>query len=949
MSAERSMASAGEQFQLGLDCLDRGQLEPAESAFRRALELDPRHAKAGIGLGVVLQRSGRQAEAERCYRDALSRDDKLAQGWFNLGTLLLDCRRPDDAADALRRALALDAARAEWHAAFAWSLLQSGDAQAAVAAYRKARTPPSAPQDAHSGLLRSLNFVHGLSAEQIFRERLAWGRRASGAAAHDRAYANDLDAERKLRVGYLCPDFRDPGVRYFIEPVLACHERSRIEVVCYSDALAEDPFSWRLRARHPTWHAIAPLDHAELAQRIRQDRIDILVDLAGHGAGGVRMALLAMKPAPVQVSWLGDQAPSGLDAIDYRIADWHGCPEGDERWHSERLVRMPGAQWCFHPDFDAPDPGPLPARNNGAVTFGSFAELAALTPRVIALWAGLLRRLPGSKLLLSAAELERLPTPITDQFQAQGVAAARLEFAGRAQADPGLALHRRVDLCLDAFPGSSAAPTCHALWMGVPVVALRGATLAARCGSGILAALGLEELIGSDEEEYATTAAALAADLGRLEQLRGELRPRLAQSPLAAAERFTLELESAYRRMWRDWCARVPARDLRIEPVSEAPQAAMAKPAHAPRRDGYTVVVDGVFFQEHNTGIARVWRSLLGEWVASGFARRIVLLDRGETAPKIDGFRRRSVAKHAYARLAEDRAMLQRVCDEERAAVFISTYYSTPLVTPVVMLAYDMIPEALGMDLAEAEWQEKEHCIRRATRYVAISASTARDLHGFFPWIAADRIRVAYPGLDASFRPVRAQEVESFKQRLRITRPYFLLVGARDGYKNAIAFFASLARLPDRARYGIVCVGGEDDLQPEQRAACAGCELHLLRLGDGDLRLALGGAIALVYPTIYEGFGMPIAEAMGSGCPVITAPFASLPEVAGDAAIIVNPYDQAAFAEALVSVQQPRLRAELIARGAARSRMFSWTRMAESLAAALSETAAEPATGVGSR
>ena len=293
--------------------------------------------------------------------------------------------------------------------------------------------------------------------------------------------------------------------------------------------------------------------------------------------------------------------------------------------------------------------------------------------------------------------------------------------------------------------------------------------------------------------------------------------------------------------------------------------------------------------------------------------------------------------------------MLQRVCDEERASIFISTYYSTPLEAPAAMMVYDMIPEALNMDLSEPEWREKEHCIRRARRYVAISRNTASDLYRFFPVVSADRITVAYPGLDPVFRPAGAGEIESFKSRFGITKPYFLLVGARDSYKNAIAFFRALARLPDRSRYGVVCVGGESDLEPEQRAACAGNELHLLRLGDDDLRLAFGGAIALVYPTVYEGFGMPVVEAMGSGCPVITTPFSSLPEVAGDAAFIVNPYDEVAFADALLKIQEPQLRGGLSASGLKRARMFSWTRTAEIVASVLTEGVTEQASARASK
>jgi len=350
--------------------------------------------------------------------------------------------------------------------------------------------------------------------------------------------------------------------------------------------------------------------------------------------------------------------------------------------------------------------------------------------------------------------------------------------------------------------------------------------------------------------------------------------------------------------------------------------------------------VDGVFYQEHNTGIARVWTSLLEEWVRSGFAEHLVLLDRDGSAPRIPGVRRRTVARHSYDRLAQDREILQLACDEERASVFVSTYYSRPLATPSMMMIYDMIPEVFGVDLRAPEWQEKSDCINHAHRFVAISRNTARDLSDIYPAIDPRRITVAHCGVARLFRPASAGEVEEFKHRRGIAKPYFLLVGGRGGgYKNVRAFFRAFAMLEDRHRFAVLWVGGTHALDEEERALSAGGELHLLRLDDAELRLAYGGAVALAFPSAYEGFGMPVAEAMACGCPVVTTSSASLPEVTGGAALTVAPTDVEALAEALKRVQRPDARAELVQRGLERARRFSWAQMAGAVADVLGEFA----------
>lgn len=580
-------AEANALHSLAVGYLDAGRLDEAEACCRKVLAIDPGHAKALANLGVILQSRGAHGEAERRYREAIAADRELAQAWFNLGALKVQLGERQEGVEHLRRALELDPSRAQWHSALGSALsgierpldakasfeaalrlapedagtheelggclLGLGQAEAAVGEFRRA-----AELDPHgtapSNLLFALNYVTAAQPEAIYQEHLSWAKRqAAGLAAL--AHRNAPGSERKLRIGYVSPDFRNHPVAYFLEPVLACRDRSQFEVLCYSDVVPEDEHTKRLRVLADGWHATASSGNEELARQIRDDAVDILVDLAGHTAGGKRMLLFARKPAPVQASWLGYLNTTGLEAIDYRLTDWHACPAEWARYHTETLVRLPNSQWCYSPPNDAPTVGPLPARGERAVTFGALQNFAKVNAAVIAAWSRVLRKVPSSRLLLVAPGMEQIFELIAQQFARHGVDPARVEVQGRVSVSAYLALHNRVDIGLDTFPYTGGTTTCHALWMGVPVVTLSGRTVVSRGGASVLNVVGLSELVATSEEEYVEIAARLAHDLGHLERMRRELRERVAASPLADPRRFTADLETAYRAMWRGWCA----------------------------------------------------------------------------------------------------------------------------------------------------------------------------------------------------------------------------------------------------------------------------------------------------------------------------------------------------------------------------------------------------------
>ncbi len=347
------------------------------------------------------------------------------------------------------------------------------------------------------------------------------------------------------------------------------------------------------------------------------------------------------------------------------------------------------------------------------------------------------------------------------------------------------------------------------------------------------------------------------------------------------------------------------------------------------------ILIDGILFQFEKTGMIRIWKSLLEEWAKNGFAQYLIILDRGGNVPKISGVKYRFVPSYDYTTIERDREMLQQVCDQECADLFISTYYTTPIKTQSVCITYDLIPEIMGADLKAPKEQAKHDAISYASTYISISENTAHDLVRVFSGISLESIQVAHCGISSKFYPANQAEISSFKNKYGIAKPYFILVDRDEDYQNNILFFKAFSQLWTKEGFEIVWIGTKSRLKSEFRSYTAGSAIHLLELNEEELRLVYTGAVALVYPSKYDGFALPVLEAIACGCPVITCANTAIPEVAGQAVLYVNDADVNGLTNALCEVQKPDIRNLLIVAGLTQAQKFSLAKMAQTIASAL--------------
>ena len=544
--------NAETHFHLANVLNEQGRRPAAEAAYRRAIELRPDHALAHANLGALLQLDGRLGEAESSCRRALELSPDLAEAHNNLGFVLLHQGVVPAAQACFQRALGLKPNLAEAHANLGASLAAQGRFDVAEASLRRALDIDPNYEDAYGSLLYALNYHPDKTAREVFAayreydERFGMPLRASW-----RAHGNDRDPGRRLKVGYVSPDFNAHSVGRFLEPLLAGHDRKVVEVHAYADLRREDEATARYRDHVDHWVPTLALSDEALAERIRADGIDILVDLAGHTTGN-RLGVFARKPAPVSVSWLGYGYTTGLVAIDYFLTDETVVPGGEEGLFSEAPWRLATPSHAYRPAAGMGEVGALPALAHGYVTFGTLTRAVRLNHRTIRVWSEILNRLPNARLVIDSRDFQdpALHDELAGRFASHGIDQGRLDIGYHT---PPWDVLRGMDIGLDCFPHNSGTTLFESLYMGVPFVTLVGRPSVGRLGSSVLEGAGHGEWIAHSEEEYVEKAVALAADLAKLATIRAGLRGEMQAGPLMDEAGFARRVEAAYRAMWEKW------------------------------------------------------------------------------------------------------------------------------------------------------------------------------------------------------------------------------------------------------------------------------------------------------------------------------------------------------------------------------------------------------------
>jgi protein O-GlcNAc transferase len=542
---------------LGIIAMQRARYEEAVQLLNRAIAINPDDGGYYINLGESLRRLDQFEAAITPLEKAVRLMPREAAAHYNLGCALLDVRQQGRAVAEFEETLRLNPLHHQAATNLANGLMYLGRIEEGIAAFAKAAAAPGTLPATDSNLVFALHWHPTADAQAIFQAHRLWNQRhAVPLKSQIQPHPNDRNPDRRLTIGYVSPDFCNHAVARNFLPLILSHDHREVEVFCYASVKRPDDITARMRACADIWRDIVDLTDEQATDLIRQDRIDILIDLAGHTGGG-RLLIFARKPAPIQVTHQGYPDTTGMDTMDYRFTDAIADPPGQtEALHSETLVRLPNCAWVFEPAEESP---PVVQRDTGApITFGTFNNFPKVTDPMLRLWARLLLEVPDSRLVLKASALgdEGARQRIQQLLASAGITPDRLTMHHWAPTYAGhLALYGEMDIGLDTFPYHGTATTCEALWMGIPIVTLAGKTHVSRVGVSLLTSLGLTDLIARTEDEYIAIAARLAADRPRLAQLRGGMRDIMRMSCLLDGPAYAHKVETAFRAMWRKWCA----------------------------------------------------------------------------------------------------------------------------------------------------------------------------------------------------------------------------------------------------------------------------------------------------------------------------------------------------------------------------------------------------------
>lgn len=542
---------------LGNILLHTCKTEEAVKQYKKALELRPGYPEAHFNLAILLGTPDDQTKAigylerqieergDTCNRMSLLAAAHLAADHFEKTETL--CHRVIE-----RQPNSLSA-----HVTLAICKCDSGDAQGALPILERVLEIDGSQMALASTLLFDLNYQADICRDEIFRRHIGWAQRYEAPLLSQVDFVDrDRDLSRKLKIGYVSGDFCRHPVGFLLRDILRNHDKEDFDIHCYSLRVRPDDVTADIQAASDAWEEVVFQSEEELAATIRRAEIDVLVDLSGHTALH-RLLTFARRPAPVQATWIGYFHSTGMTSMDYFITDPHTSPPDSGQLFSERAVHLPHTRFCLSVPEYVPEVAPVPHDTSGIITFGSFNRLAKLNPQVIDAWAKILLAVPSSRLILKAAALgdDSVSQRFVDRFAQRGVDSSRLDLRGASGHHDMLVEYGEMDIALDPFPFNGGMTTLEALWMGVPVVTIAGNTVVSRQTVSALANIGLaDELAFPSVEAYVAGAVALANNPARLAELRSQIRPRMAASPLRQSEQFTRDLEALYRRMWQVWC-----------------------------------------------------------------------------------------------------------------------------------------------------------------------------------------------------------------------------------------------------------------------------------------------------------------------------------------------------------------------------------------------------------
>jgi protein O-GlcNAc transferase len=533
---------------------DRGQVDAAIDCYRKALKFKPDLIEAHNNLGNALQAQGDGVAAAAAYKMALKLKPDYAEAYNNLGVALIGLGRVDAGIAAYRDALRLKPNYPEAYNNLGNALKDQGRIQEAVATYQTCiQIRPDLAQ-VHSNLGYNIYFHPDYDAKAIYNQLRIWNHQhAEPLKKFIQPHTNNRDPNRKLRIGYVSPDFREHVIGRNLLPLFVQHDRTLFEIICFANVTHPDALTEHFHSLSDQWRNIVGVNDQRAAEMIRDDRIDILIDLAMHMAEN-RLLVFARKPAPVQVTFMGYPGTTGMDAIDYRFTDPYLDPPGlDDEFYVEQSIHLPDTFWCYDPLTEEPHVNHLPAIKNGYVTFGCLNNFCKVNDGVLKLWSKVLNAVSNSRLIVLTPQ-GQVRQQVLGKLGRDSVAPERIEFADFRPRLEYLKLYHRIDIGLDTQPYNGHTTSLDSYWMGVPVVTLIGKTVVGRAGWSQLCNLGLKELAAQTPEEYIDITIQLANDLPRLEKIRSTLRERMRQSPLMDAKRFTRNVENAYRNLWQKWC-----------------------------------------------------------------------------------------------------------------------------------------------------------------------------------------------------------------------------------------------------------------------------------------------------------------------------------------------------------------------------------------------------------